>query len=44
MQIGAGLKLAHARARAIHPIDLLDASYARVKHDPNASMRVPGDG
>jgi glycolate oxidase iron-sulfur subunit len=44
MQIGAGLKLAHARARAIHPIDLLDASYARVKSDPDASTRVPGDG
>jgi len=29
MQIGAGLRLAHARARAVHPIDLLDASYAR---------------
>jgi glycolate oxidase iron-sulfur subunit len=43
MQIGAGLKLAHARARVIHPIDLLDASYARVKNDPNRSTRVPGD-
>ena len=29
MQIGAGLRRAHARARAIHPIDLLDASYSR---------------
>jgi hypothetical protein len=28
MQIGAGLQRAHARARAVHPIDLLDASYA----------------
>jgi glycolate oxidase iron-sulfur subunit len=28
MQIGAGLRRAHARARAIHPVDLLDASYA----------------
>ena len=28
MQIGAGLRRAHARARAVHPIDLLDASYA----------------
>ena len=43
MQIGAGLKLAHARARTIHPIDLLDASYARAKSDPNGSTRVPGD-
>jgi glycolate oxidase iron-sulfur subunit len=29
MQIGAGLRRAHARARAVHPVDLLDASYAR---------------
>ena len=43
MQIGAGLKLAHARARTIHPIDLLDASYARAKNGPNGSARVPGD-
>ena len=28
MQIGAGLRRARARARVIHPIDLLDASYA----------------
>ena len=28
MQIGAGLRRAHARAHAVHPIDLLDASYA----------------
>ena len=28
MQIGAGLRRAHARARAVHPVDLLDASYA----------------
>lgn len=28
MQIGAGLRRANARARAIHPVDLLDASYA----------------
>lgn len=32
MQIGAGLRRAHARARAVHPVDLLDASYARA-HD-----------
>ena len=43
MQIGAGLKLAHARARTIHPIDFLVASYARAKSDPNGSTRVPGD-
>jgi glycolate oxidase iron-sulfur subunit len=29
MQIGAGLRRAHSSARAIHPVDLLDASYAR---------------
>jgi glycolate oxidase iron-sulfur subunit len=29
MQIGAGLRRAHARARAVHPVDLLDVSYAR---------------
>ena len=28
MQIGAGLHQARMRARAIHPVDLLDASYA----------------
>ena len=44
MQIGAGLKLAHARARAIHPIDLLDASYARANNDPKGSTRAPGEG
>ena len=30
MQIGAGLRRAGARARVIHPIDLLDASYAKL--------------
>jgi glycolate oxidase iron-sulfur subunit len=29
MQIGAGLRRAGARAKVIHPVDLLDASYAR---------------
>jgi len=29
MQIGAGLRRAGARARVIHPVDLLDVSYAR---------------
>lgn len=29
MQIGAGLRRAHARARVVHPVDLLDVSYAR---------------
>ena len=28
MQIGAGLRRASMRARAVHPVDLLDASYA----------------
>jgi glycolate oxidase iron-sulfur subunit len=28
MQIGAGLRRANARARAVHPVDLLDVSYA----------------
>jgi hypothetical protein len=28
MQIGAGLRKAGMRARVVHPIDLLDASYA----------------
>jgi len=29
MQIGAGLRRAGARARTVHPVDLLDASYSR---------------
>ena len=29
MQIGAGMAQARLRARAVHPVDLLDASYAR---------------
>jgi glycolate oxidase iron-sulfur subunit len=29
MQIGAGLRRAHSDARVIHPVDLLDASYAK---------------
>ena len=28
MQIGAGLRQARMKARAVHPVDLLDASYA----------------
>ena len=35
MQIGAGLRRAHARARVIHPIDLLDASYAALSRQPS---------
>jgi len=34
MQIGAGLRRANARARAIHPVDLLDASYAEASRKP----------
>ena len=30
MQIGAGLRRANARAKAIHPVDLLDVSYSRL--------------
>jgi glycolate oxidase iron-sulfur subunit len=29
MQIGAGLRQARMRARAVHPVDVLDASYAK---------------
>ena len=29
MQIGAGLRRAHSDTRTVHPVDLLDASYAR---------------
>jgi hypothetical protein len=28
MQIGAGLRRAGAAAKTVHPVDLLDASYA----------------
>jgi glycolate dehydrogenase iron-sulfur subunit len=38
MQIGAGLRRAHARARAVHPVDLLDASYASL------SRQLPEQG
>jgi glycolate oxidase iron-sulfur subunit len=41
MQIGAGLRRANARARAIHPVDLLDASYARLSTERAES---PADG
>jgi glycolate oxidase iron-sulfur subunit len=35
MQIGAGLRQAHMHARVVHPVDLLDASYAAAgKHGP----------
>jgi hypothetical protein len=29
MQIGAGLRRASIRAEAVHPVDLLDESYAK---------------
>lgn len=39
MQIGAGLRRAGMRARSVHPIDLLDASYAAA-----AASREPAHG
>jgi glycolate oxidase iron-sulfur subunit len=36
MQIGAGLARRGARARAVHPVDLLDASYAAQGSTPTA--------
>lgn len=36
MQIGAGLLRSGSRTRAIHPVDLLDASYAMASHRENA--------
>jgi glycolate dehydrogenase iron-sulfur subunit len=41
MQIGAGLRRAGARARAIHPIDLLDASYAEASRRALSDPRAP---
>lgn len=37
MQIGAGLHKAGMRARAVHPVDLLDASYAASGGAPNGT-------
>jgi glycolate oxidase iron-sulfur subunit len=34
MQIGAGLRQARMGARVIHPVDLLDASYAAERTAP----------
>jgi hypothetical protein len=31
MQIGAGLRRSSIAARAVHPVDLLDRSYAALK-------------
>jgi glycolate oxidase iron-sulfur subunit len=44
MQIGAGLRRAHARAHAVHPIDLLDASYAELsRQQPDQIAHAPLD-
>jgi glycolate oxidase iron-sulfur subunit len=44
MQIGAGLRRAHARAHTVHPIDLLDASYAVLTRQlPDEKARGPLD-
>ena len=40
MQIGAGLHQAGSRVRVVHPVDLLDASYAA---DPTRHAPAPGD-
>ena len=37
MQIGAGMRRAGMRARAVHPVDLLDASYAAESESRNES-------
>jgi glycolate oxidase iron-sulfur subunit len=34
MQIGAGLRRASVGARAVHPVELLDESYARAYNGP----------
>lgn len=36
MQIGAGLQQAHMKARVVHPVDLLDASYSAMKDRDSA--------
>ena len=41
MQIGAGLHQAGSRVRVVHPVDLLDASYAA---DPSRHAPAPGNG
>jgi glycolate oxidase iron-sulfur subunit len=41
MQIGAGLRRAGIAARAVHPVDLLDASYARAARE---RARTSGNG
>ena len=47
MQIGAGLRRANARAKPIHPVDLLDTSYARLATTPPSappSSELMADG
>jgi glycolate oxidase iron-sulfur subunit len=39
MQIGAGLRRGHIAARTVHPVELLDASYARHAHGVPAPRR-----
>jgi glycolate oxidase iron-sulfur subunit len=39
MQIGAGLRRSSIPARAVHPVDLLDASYAALKRDAGHGTR-----
>jgi glycolate oxidase iron-sulfur subunit len=42
MQIGAGLRQARMGARVIHPVDLLDASYAAERTAPADAARGTG--
>jgi len=39
MHIGAGLRRAHIAARTVHPVELLDASYAAAAHGARAADR-----
>ena len=41
MQIGAGLHQAGSRARVVHPVDLLDASYAADPTRPHSAGNAP---
>jgi glycolate oxidase iron-sulfur subunit len=45
MQIGAGLIRAGSRVRCVHPVELLDASYARrARDDANAGPAARSEG
>ena len=44
MQIGAGLRRSSIPARAVHPVDLLDASYAALQRDAGRGAREAGRG